>query len=169
MWLADDVPGVKWDFMVWQGEKYLDAQVQRIVTYSMLIVSCKVRVNFLRRMLSHMESVVHTVGVWYCFFYIDYMHHLAIPLSTAQNAPPRAALMWIDPWIYVRPGHRWLLLTLVLLMLCLGCGCDVGGAYDQYCDSNSGQCSCRPNVVGRDCSRSVLSIYMLNFNFVWFP
>ena len=93
MLLADDVPGVKWDFMVWQGEKYLDAQVQRIVTYSMLIVSCKVRVNFLRRMLLHMESVVHTVGVWYCFFYIDYMHHLAIPLSTAQNAPPRAALM----------------------------------------------------------------------------
>lgn len=93
MLLADDVPGVKWDFMVWQGEKYLDAQVQRIVTYSMLIVSCKVRVNFLRRMLSHMKSVAHTVGVWSCFFYIDYMHHLAAPLSTAENAPPHPALM----------------------------------------------------------------------------
>ena len=35
-----------------------------------------------------MESVVHTVGVWSCFFYIDYMHHLAIPLSTAQKRTP---------------------------------------------------------------------------------
>ena len=111
-------------------------------------------------MLSHMKSVAHTVGVWSCFFYMDYMHHLATPLSTAQNAPPRPTLMWIDPWIYVRPGHRWLLLTLVLLMLCLGCGCDVGGAYDQYCDSNSGQCSCRPNVVGRDCTRSVAYLHV---------
>lgn len=34
-----------------------------------------------------MKSVAHTVGVWSCFFYIDYMYHLATPLSTAQNAP----------------------------------------------------------------------------------
>ncbi|XP_068678125.1 laminin subunit alpha-like [Montipora foliosa] len=36
---------------------------------------------------------------------------------------------------------------------CTGCDCDVGGAYDQYCDAISGKCRCRSNVTSRDCTR----------------
>ena len=41
----------------------------------------------------------------------------------------------------------------------IGCDCDVGGAYDQFCDVSSGQCNCRVNVDGRDCSRYGLNIH----------
>lgn len=35
----------------------------------------------------------------------------------------------------------------------LDCQCDVGGAVDMSCDGTSGQCRCRDNVVGRQCSK----------------
>lgn len=34
----------------------------------------------------------------------------------------------------------------------LDCQCDAGGAVDMSCDGPSGQCRCRDNVVGRQCS-----------------
>ncbi|XP_005377350.2 PREDICTED: laminin subunit beta-1 [Chinchilla lanigera] len=35
---------------------------------------------------------------------------------------------------------------------CRPCDCDVGGALDDSCSSESGQCSCRPHLIGRQCS-----------------
>ena len=34
---------------------------------------------------------------------------------------------------------------------CKPCDCDVGGAVDDRCDQRTGQCTCRPNVIGRRC------------------
>ena len=34
---------------------------------------------------------------------------------------------------------------------CKACDCDPGGAYNNNCDVNSGQCMCRPNIKGRRC------------------
>jgi len=34
---------------------------------------------------------------------------------------------------------------------CNECDCDLGGAYDNDCDSTSGQCNCRPNIDSRRC------------------
>ena len=36
---------------------------------------------------------------------------------------------------------------------CQPCNCDVGGAYDVNCDQRSGQCRCRPNVIGQKCDQ----------------
>ncbi|KAG7214822.1 hypothetical protein INR49_010714 [Caranx melampygus] len=35
---------------------------------------------------------------------------------------------------------------------CQGCQCDVGGAIDMTCREMSGQCQCRKNIVGRQCT-----------------
>ena len=37
-------------------------------------------------------------------------------------------------------------------MGCQPCECDIGGAYDNNCDIITGQCKCRPNVIGRQCN-----------------
>ncbi len=34
---------------------------------------------------------------------------------------------------------------------CKPCECDIGGSYDNDCDVITGQCKCRPNIVGRKC------------------
>jgi len=34
---------------------------------------------------------------------------------------------------------------------CKPCECDVGGAYNNDCEQQHGQCSCRPHIVGRKC------------------
>lgn len=34
---------------------------------------------------------------------------------------------------------------------CKKCDCDPGGAYNNNCDVNTGQCMCRPNIKGRRC------------------
>jgi len=34
---------------------------------------------------------------------------------------------------------------------CKPCDCDVGGAVNDRCDQQTGQCTCRPNIVGRRC------------------
>jgi len=34
----------------------------------------------------------------------------------------------------------------------LPCGCHLDGALDHKCESFGGQCKCKPNVIGRDCS-----------------
>ena len=36
---------------------------------------------------------------------------------------------------------------------CRPCDCDVGGAIDNSCDPITGQCHCRPNIVGRRCDK----------------
>ncbi|XP_037643626.1 laminin subunit alpha-3-like isoform X2 [Sebastes umbrosus] len=43
---------------------------------------------------------------------------------------------------------------------CEGCQCDVGGAIDTACDETSGQCRCRKNIVGRECSEPAPSYYI---------
>ncbi|XP_034090494.1 laminin subunit alpha-3-like isoform X3 [Gymnodraco acuticeps] len=42
---------------------------------------------------------------------------------------------------------------------CQGCQCDVGGAIGTACDDISGQCWCRKNVVGRQCTEPAPSYY----------
>jgi len=34
---------------------------------------------------------------------------------------------------------------------CKPCDCDVGGAVNDRCDQRTGQCTCRPNIIGRRC------------------
>ena len=48
-----------------------------------------------------------------------------------------------------RPG--WFGLSVNSLLGCAECGCDQGGAADPTCDPESGQCECRPGLVGRQC------------------
>ena len=36
---------------------------------------------------------------------------------------------------------------------CKPCDCDVGGAVDDRCDQRTGQCTCRPNIIGRSCDQ----------------
>jgi len=35
----------------------------------------------------------------------------------------------------------------------LDCDCDVGGSTDRGCDAETGECSCRPHLTGRQCSQ----------------
>ena len=37
------------------------------------------------------------------------------------------------------------------MSMILACACDEDGSEDQLCDKDSGQCTCRPNVVGLKC------------------
>jgi len=34
---------------------------------------------------------------------------------------------------------------------CKACDCDIGGAVNEQCHQQTGQCTCRPNIVGRQC------------------
>lgn len=36
---------------------------------------------------------------------------------------------------------------------CKPCSCSLGGSYDSLCDRETGQCKCRPNMVGRTCEK----------------
>ncbi|XP_015209136.2 laminin subunit alpha-3 isoform X2 [Lepisosteus oculatus] len=42
---------------------------------------------------------------------------------------------------------------------CQGCQCDVGGSVSHACDERSGQCQCRPHVVGRTCNQPETNFY----------
>ncbi|XP_042353016.1 laminin subunit alpha-3-like [Plectropomus leopardus] len=42
---------------------------------------------------------------------------------------------------------------------CQGCQCDVGGAIGVACDESSGQCWCRKNIVGRECTEPAPGYY----------
>ncbi|XP_057713314.1 laminin subunit alpha-3-like isoform X2 [Corythoichthys intestinalis] len=42
---------------------------------------------------------------------------------------------------------------------CQGCECDVGGALSAACDARSGQCRCRSNIVGLQCTQPAPSYY----------
>ncbi|EDO26070.1 predicted protein [Nematostella vectensis] len=41
----------------------------------------------------------------------------------------------------------------------ISCDCNVNGSSSSLCDHVTGQCSCKENVVGRDCSRCKVSSY----------
>ena len=38
------------------------------------------------------------------------------------------------------------------IRLCLECSCNQVGSYGNDCQNITGQCSCKPNVIGRICS-----------------
>ena len=42
---------------------------------------------------------------------------------------------------------------------CRPCDCDVGGALGDECDVITGQCSCKPNIQGRQCHQVVPGYY----------
>ena len=39
------------------------------------------------------------------------------------------------------------------MSMILACACDADGSEDQLCDKESGQCTCRPHVVGLKCKK----------------
>lgn len=39
-----------------------------------------------------------------------------------------------------------------LSLFFLACDCSVNGSVDDFCNQFNGQCTCRPNISGRDCS-----------------
>ena len=39
------------------------------------------------------------------------------------------------------------------------CQCNIDGSYDHKCKSFGGQCNCKPNVIGRDCSMCKTGYY----------
>ena len=42
----------------------------------------------------------------------------------------------------------------------------MGGAYDNACDPQTGQCECRPNIVGRRCDQPAPGYYVVNLDFM---
>ncbi len=49
---------------------------------------------------------------------------------------------------------------------CLPCGCNMGGSTSPECSTMSGQCPCKPNIEGRDCSRPALGFYAQSLDLV---
>lgn len=45
---------------------------------------------------------------------------------------------------------------------CQACTCNVTGSYDQPCDHSTGQCPCKPNVQGFNCSSCAVNSYGFN-------
>ena len=41
----------------------------------------------------------------------------------------------------------------------LACECDTQGSTSKYCQEFGGQCPCKPNVIGRQCSRCKVGYY----------
>lgn len=51
---------------------------------------------------------------------------------------------------------------------CNECDCDVGGAYDNDCNSITGQCRCRPNINNRRCDIVVSGNFLPALDFYLF-
>ena len=47
---------------------------------------------------------------------------------------------------------------------CLDCGCNIGGSLNGVCDKVSGDCMCRPRVMGQRCDRPIDLHYFPNFH-----
>ena len=41
----------------------------------------------------------------------------------------------------------------------LACDCDTQGSTSKYCQEFGGQCPCKPNVIGRQCTRCKVGYY----------
>lgn len=39
------------------------------------------------------------------------------------------------------------------------CDCDIGGSVSNICDKRTGQCTCQPRVVGRNCKDALTTSY----------
>lgn len=35
---------------------------------------------------------------------------------------------------------------------CTPCDCDVGGSISEACDQTTGACTCKPNIIGKQCN-----------------
>jgi len=46
-----------------------------------------------------------------------------------------------------------------MILIYVECDCDLSGSYNNSCDSITGQCPCKPNVVGRTCNKCALNYY----------
>jgi len=47
---------------------------------------------------------------------------------------------------------------------CKPCDCDMGGAVDDRCDQRTGQCTCRPNIVGRTCDEVSTGYFVVSLD-----
>ncbi|XP_061578256.1 laminin subunit beta-4 [Cololabis saira] len=48
---------------------------------------------------------------------------------------------------------------------CLPCDCDIGGAHDNRCSPEEGQCHCLPNMVGRRCSEPASGYFLPSLDY----
>ena len=51
---------------------------------------------------------------------------------------------------------------------CKPCDCDVGGAYDNNCDQSTGECKCRPNIIGRRCDQPAPGYFVTNLDYLMY-
>ena len=48
---------------------------------------------------------------------------------------------------------------------CKPCDCDLGGSVDGSCDQSNGQCTCKPNIVGRRCDQPAQAYFVSNLDY----
>ena len=49
---------------------------------------------------------------------------------------------------------------------CKPCDCDPGGSYDNKCDPSTGQCKCKPNIIGRQCEQPKPGYFVTNLDYL---
>lgn len=84
----------------------------------------------------------------------------ALTISMVGRQPSRYSLSKHErerppKWKKNQPLN-WASFSSAYIAGCSACNCDPGGAYLLPCNKASGQCSCRNNIIGRQCSLSVL-------------
>ncbi len=49
---------------------------------------------------------------------------------------------------------------------CKACDCDPGGSLSNDCDQRTGQCQCKPNIIGRRCNQPAPGFFLPYLDFL---